>query len=100
MAIAFLDLHDEAVHLPTSAEKEAVKAFSYQQSECEEWRNGFMAVDGTPIVLYQKLGFFGETWFNKDKDYAMALQASSDLNKTNHTTHHDWVCFIDCSPCP
>ncbi|EMD30820.1 hypothetical protein CERSUDRAFT_40060, partial [Gelatoporia subvermispora B] len=74
VAIALLDHHDTSITWPTPAQCADAKAYAVQRSECETWAGGYLAVDGTAIKLYQKPGLFGESWYNKDSVYAIALQ--------------------------
>jgi hypothetical protein len=43
--VAFLALHDVAVHWPTDEEKERAKEW-VESVSCAEWRDGFCMVDG------------------------------------------------------
>ena len=73
--IAVLSLHDTYVALPTAEEKEASKAWA-EATVLPQWRNGFLAVDGTTIPLFQKPGFHGEVWYDKSSNYSTNAQVS------------------------
>ncbi|EMD30681.1 hypothetical protein CERSUDRAFT_27607, partial [Gelatoporia subvermispora B] len=71
VAWALLGLHDKYVTWPTAAQIESARSMAVTRSGCEAWSGGYLAVDGTAIKLYQKLGLFGESWFNRSSDYAV-----------------------------
>lgn len=71
--LAFIALHDEAIHPPTPEEKETAMQ-CVEDVTCPEWRGGHMIGDGTKLELYQKPGLHGETYFDKNKDYSLDLQ--------------------------
>ena len=62
--IAFLALHDSAIHWPSEDEKEESKQW-VEAVSCYAWRDGYCMVDGTPIVLFQKPGYHGEAYFDR-----------------------------------
>ncbi|OCH89895.1 hypothetical protein OBBRIDRAFT_879603 [Obba rivulosa] len=74
VAWALLGLHDKYVTWPTAAQIESARSMAVTRSGCEAWSGGYLAVDGMAIKLYQKPVLFGESWFNKSSDYAIALQ--------------------------
>jgi hypothetical protein len=69
----FLSLHDKAIMMPPEEEKEQAKAYMKSMT-CLEWCNGFLFVDGTKFVLFQKPGLHGEAWFDKNKNYSIDCQ--------------------------
>ena len=71
--IALLSHHDDAVHFPDTDDKEQAKSFIEEQT-CEEWRNGFLLVDGTKFALFQRPGLHGDAWFDKDGEYSIDCQ--------------------------
>jgi hypothetical protein len=71
--VSLLSLHDEAIHFPGADDKENAKAYVEAQT-CEEWRNGFLVVDGTKFPLFQRPGLHGDTWFDKDGEYSIDCQ--------------------------
>lgn len=71
--IALLSLHDEAVHLPNTEEKETAKDWVGAQA-CPEWRDGYLLVDGTKLAVFQRPGLHGDAWFDKNKDYSLDCQ--------------------------
>lgn len=72
--VAILSHHDDAVHLPTAAEKEEAKQWVEAVTKCSEWRDGFLMIDGTKIPLFEKPGLHGEAYFDKDKNYSVDTQ--------------------------
>jgi hypothetical protein len=84
--VAILALHDKAVGLPNAAEKELTKEWVEKQS-CREWRDGFMVVDGSKIPFYQRPGLHGDTWFDKDKEYSIDVQACAVFSNRAQTHH-------------
>jgi hypothetical protein len=71
--IAFLTLHDSAIHWPSEDEKEESKQW-VEVASCYAWRDGYCMVDGTPVVLFQKPGFHGEAYFDRKCNYSLNLQ--------------------------
>ena len=45
---AFLTFHNDVIHYPSSAEKEAAKEW-IKAASCAAWRDGFIFVDGTLV---------------------------------------------------
>jgi len=74
--IAIVSLHDDAIHLPTAAEKEAAKQWVEEETKCPPWQNGFLNADGTKFPLFQKPGLHGDSWFDKNKEYSLDCQVS------------------------
>jgi hypothetical protein len=75
VCIAFLALHDQAVHWPNEDEKEKAKEWVKKVS-CQEWRDGFCMVDGTLIPLFEKPGHHGEAYFDQKSNYLLNVQVS------------------------
>ncbi len=71
--VALLHLHDCAVRPPTAEEKEKSKVYTESRT-CKHWRGGCMSADGTKCCFFCRPGFFGDAWFDKDKNYSMSLQ--------------------------
>jgi hypothetical protein len=74
--VAFLVLHDVAVHWPTDEEKERAKEW-VESVSCAEWHDGFCMVDGTLIPLSQKPGHHGEAYFDRKSNYSFNVQVMS-----------------------
>jgi hypothetical protein len=74
--VAFLVLHDVAVHWPTDEDKERAKEW-VESVSCAEWRDGFCMVDGTLVPLSQKLGHHGEAYFDRKSNYSSNVQVMS-----------------------
>ena len=70
--IAFLVLHDSAVHWPSEDEKEELKQW-VEGVSCYTWRDGYCMVDGTPVMLFQKPGYHGETYFDRKSNSSLNL---------------------------
>ena len=71
--LAFLALHDSAIRWPSEDEKEESKKW-VEMVSCYEWQDGYCMVDGTPIVLFQKPGYYGEAYFDRKSNYSLNLQ--------------------------
>lgn len=76
VVIASLALHDEVIHWPSAAEKEAAKEW-VEVNSCPAWRDGFCMVDGTLIPLFEKPGHHGEAYFDRKSNYSMNVQVST-----------------------
>lgn len=74
--VAFLALHDAAIHWPTEEEKEQAKEW-VESVSCAEWRDGFCMVDGTLVPLSQKPGHHGEAYFDRKSNYSLNVQVMS-----------------------
>ncbi|KAG2069352.1 hypothetical protein BDR04DRAFT_1128883 [Suillus decipiens] len=70
--------HDDAIHydpLDREDQNERKRAKQWvEERTCREWRNGFLCVDGTPFNLYQKPGWHGEGFFDKNSNYSLSAQ--------------------------
>jgi len=79
--IAILQHHDDAIHydpLDREDQNERERAKQWvEERTCREWRNGFLCVDGTPFNLYQKPGWHGEGFFDKNSNYSLSAQVCS-----------------------
>lgn len=80
VALSILSLHDIAMAKPTVQEQISARIWA-RDSTCPEWDKGYVAVDGTTFPLFEKPGYYGETWFDKDKVYSIKTQVhlTSDL---------------------
>lgn len=93
--VAILSLHDEAIHLPTAEEKEDAKAWVEGES-CEEWRDGFLLVDGTKFPVFQRPGLHGDAWYDKNKDYSLDCQVCCHIDFSASCLYlliASWSCF-------
>ncbi|KAG2076609.1 hypothetical protein BDR04DRAFT_1132814 [Suillus decipiens] len=41
----------------------------------EEWKGGFLAIDGSTMDLFTKPGYFGETFYDRKSKYSLGCQA-------------------------
>jgi hypothetical protein len=75
--IAILDQHDTFISFPTPDSEDAQLAQQFAEScSCPEWRNGFLAIDGSAIGLLAKPGYFGETFYDRKSNYSLNCQVS------------------------
>jgi hypothetical protein len=86
--LAFLALHDSAVHWPSEEEKEEAKDW-VESVSCPAWRDGFCMVDGTPAILFQKPGYHGEAYFDRKSNYSLNVQVSAII-----TEEHPLMFFL------
>ncbi|KDQ49002.1 hypothetical protein JAAARDRAFT_85719, partial [Jaapia argillacea MUCL 33604] len=70
---AFLALHDDVIHWPSAAAKEAAKEW-VEAASCAAWRDGYCFVDGTLVPLAEKPGFHGEAYFDRKSNYSLNVQ--------------------------
>lgn len=63
----------EAVRMPTEAEKEAAKDWIEAHS-CQAWRGGWCMVDGTLVPLADRPYWFGESYFDRKCNYSLNAQ--------------------------
>ena len=75
---AFLAYHDEVIHYPSAADKEAAKEW-VQAASCTAWRDGWLFVDGTLIPLSDKPGHHGEAYFDRKSNYSLNVQVHSSI---------------------
>ena len=76
--VAILQHHDDAIHFDVldredQMERERAKQW-VEARTCREWRGGFLCVDRTPFNLYQKPGWHGEGFFDKNSNYSLSAQ--------------------------
>ena len=74
-AVLRLSFTQDAVCMPTVAEREAAKEWVEQHS-CLAWRNGWCMVDGTTIPLTSKPTWYGESYFDRKARYSLNMQVS------------------------
>jgi hypothetical protein len=72
-AILRKEFMEEAVRMPTEAEKEEAKAWVEEHS-CKAWRDGWCLVDGTLIPLFDRPFWFGESYFDRKCNYSLNIQ--------------------------
>jgi hypothetical protein len=75
-AILRKEFMEEAVRMPTEAEKEEAKAWVEEHS-CKAWRDGWCLVDGTLIPLFDRPFWFGESYFDRKCNYSLNIQVRS-----------------------
>jgi len=73
---ALLDEHDTFIQFPTDPESaDCMNAKAYAGSvTCPQWHGGWLAVDGSSIPLFQKPGYYGETFFDRKSRYSLNCQ--------------------------
>ncbi|KAG2053201.1 hypothetical protein BDR06DRAFT_886398 [Suillus hirtellus] len=76
--IAILRHHNDKIHFDLLDHKDQEEWKSLQQwvegKMCWERHGGFLCVDSTPFNLFQKPGWHGEGFFNKNSNYSLAAQ--------------------------
>ncbi|KAG2068200.1 hypothetical protein BDR04DRAFT_1129317 [Suillus decipiens] len=76
--IAILKHHDDAIHFdPLDREDQEEQKRTQQWVEgrtCQEWHSGFLCIDGTSFNLFQKPGWHGEGFFDKNLNYSLTAQ--------------------------
>ncbi|EGN95055.1 hypothetical protein SERLA73DRAFT_61088, partial [Serpula lacrymans var. lacrymans S7.3] len=73
VVVALISLHDMVMCKPTNEEK--IKAKAYAGSKvCPSWQNGWLSVDGTTFLLFQKPSHFGEAWYDRSSNYSLNAQ--------------------------
>ncbi|PPQ83037.1 hypothetical protein CVT25_005279 [Psilocybe cyanescens] len=70
---AFLSMHDDVIHYPSPADKEAAKEW-VEAASCAAWRDGYLFVDGTLVPLADKPGYHGEAYFDRKSNYSLNVQ--------------------------
>jgi hypothetical protein len=65
-----------AVHMPTDAEKEQAKQWVHKHS-CKGWRDGWCFVDGTLVPLDERPHWYGESYFDRKCNYSLNIQVRS-----------------------
>lgn len=70
--------HDEVIHYPSAAEKEAAKEW-VEAASCVAWRDGWLFVDRTLIPLSDKPGHHGESYFDRKSNYSLNVQVHIHL---------------------
>jgi hypothetical protein len=71
--VAFLALHDDVIHWPSTEEKEEAKQW-VEDASCPAWHDGWLLVDGTLIPLAEKPAFYGEAYFDRKSNYSLNVQ--------------------------
>jgi hypothetical protein len=76
--IAILRNYDNKIHFDPLDHKDQEEQKRSQQcvegKTCQEWCGGFLCVDGTPFNLFQKPGWHGEGFFDKNLNYSLVAQ--------------------------
>jgi len=83
--IALLDQHDAFISFPTPDSEDAELSRQFAESRsCPEWRNGFLALDGSTFGLCNKPGFFGENFYSRKSQYSISCQVSFFFSYSKH----------------
>ncbi|KAJ7483587.1 hypothetical protein FB451DRAFT_1129494 [Mycena latifolia] len=72
-AILRPDFMTKFVRMPTASEKEKSKAW-IQAHSCKAWRDGWCMVDGTLIALFDRPFWFGQSYFDRKRNYSLNIQ--------------------------
>lgn len=64
------------IRLPTQEEKNEAKAWVGAHS-CRAWRHGWCFVDGTLIPLSTRPHWYGESYFDRRRQYSLNIQVST-----------------------
>ncbi|KAJ7132028.1 hypothetical protein C8R44DRAFT_612118 [Mycena epipterygia] len=73
------DFMEEVVRMPTAPEKEKVKAWVEAHS-CKAWRDGWSMVDGTLVPLFDKPFWYGQSYFDRKRNYSLNIQVSKNIH--------------------
>lgn len=86
---ALLAQHDTFIKFPgpDSADRANAKAYAGRVTNCQEWRGGWLAADGSSIPLFQKPGFYGETFYDRKSRYSLNCQVSDYFLSEKITTN-------------
>ena len=73
--VALLGQHNDFIQMPGVDSEDAELACMFVEGRtCPGWRNGIFAADGSAIPLFQKPGYFGETFYDRKSTYSMNCQ--------------------------
>ncbi|KAA1480073.1 hypothetical protein DENSPDRAFT_789902, partial [Dentipellis sp. KUC8613] len=75
-AVLRQDFMRSVVRLPTAAEKREAKKWVAKHS-VPGWRNGWCLVDGTLVPLYDRPFWYGQSYFDRKKNYSLNIQIVS-----------------------
>jgi hypothetical protein len=81
VVIAFLAMHDEVIHWPNAEEKEEAKQW-VEDTSCAAWRDGWLLVDGTLILLTEKPAYYSEAYFDRKSNYSLNIQVCFLIHKS------------------
>lgn len=99
--IAVLDTNLRACHIrwPIEEERESAKEWVENQT-CSAFRDGWYIVDGTTIPIFEKLHYFGESFYDQKPQYSINAQIINTPNRQviDYVTgfngsRHDTHCF-------
>lgn len=69
---------DEAVRLPTRAEKRRAKRW-VKKHGCRAWKGGWCLIDGTIVPLYHRPYWYSESYFDRKCNYSFNIQVGNVL---------------------
>lgn len=73
--VVLLGQHNEFIQMPGVDSEDTELAHMFVEGRtCPGWRNGIFAADGSAIPLFQKPGYFGETFYDRKSTYSMNCQ--------------------------
>lgn len=99
--IAVLDTNLRACHIrwPIEEERESAKEWVENQT-CSAFRDGWYIVDGTTIPIFEKLHYFGGSFYDQKPQYSINAQIINTPNRQviDYVTgfngsRHDTHCF-------
>ena len=79
--VALLGHHNEYIWMPqTDLEDAELSCRFVEEKTCPAWRNGIFTADGSTILLLQKPGSFGETFYDRKSKYSVNCQVRTALD--------------------
>ena len=78
--VVLLGQHNEFIQMPGVDLEDTELAHMFVEGRtCPGWQNGIFAADGSAIPLFQKPGYFGETFYDRKSTYSMNYQVQYAL---------------------
>ncbi|KIK22955.1 hypothetical protein PISMIDRAFT_101396 [Pisolithus microcarpus 441] len=74
---ALLDQHNQFIYVLHICSEEMCRAQAFTESwTCHAWRNGTFAADGSTINLYEWLGMFKDSFYDRKSRFSLNCQVS------------------------
>ena len=95
--IALLSCHNKYIVVPLVDTEDAELSHTFvEERTCPGWLNGIFTTDGSTIPLFQKPGYYGETFYNRKSTYSLNCQACTVHYHTSSHTEPPFDSLLSC----
>ena len=95
--IALLSCHNKYIVVPLVDSEDAELSHTFiEEWTFPGWQNGIFTTDGSTIPLFQKPGYYGETFYDRKSTYSLNCQAHTVHYHTSSHTEPPFDSLLSC----